>query len=97
MRCKSLFTPTWIALLLALWTHPGNGQAQGFGFNERGPRLGEQIDTRPVAAPSPAATEATDTPVPAGRERRSSQGFSRKQSYRYEEDLFAEGLMLPVD
>lgn len=87
--------PTRCGLFLILWAWLVAGQAQGFGFNERGPSLGEQIDPRPASAPSPATAGTTRQPPPTSD--RPTQGFSRKQSYGYEEDLFAEGLMLPTD
>jgi len=80
-----------ISLMLCACLAPGALRTQGFGFNERGPGM-EQFD----APPTPTATETTRA-IPAPEERPRRQGFFSKESYGTEEDLFAEGLVLPAD
>ena len=81
-----------ISLMLCACLAPGALRTQGFGFNERGPGM-EQFD----APPAPTAGETPPTVLPASQDRPRRQGFFSKESYGTEEDLFAEGLVLPAD
>lgn len=84
----------WQLLLAILCLIPALSLAQGFGFNERGPSLEDEIRREEQAnppPPPPPPREAGSRPSPAPQVR----GFFRKETYGAEEDIYAEGIFLP--